>query len=196
MRKTYLVLLAALFALTGFAVAADVDYSDPVVDADSRSLPEYPPAALHAGFEGVVALAAVVNADGSLGVVEVIEDEKPHLGFGDAAIHAIKNWHFQPAILDGQPVDSVGAFIFRFNSVGRVDPSAYVNSDLVLSRAIARGIGDKNGGIIDRGFSPASALRESMQVYGKPPMTPYAMYDRTKLIPTARQTIGHNPVRE
>jgi len=193
MRKTCLVVLAALIAFTGFAIAEDVDYADPVVVADSRSLPDYPPAALHAGFEGVVAVAAVVNADGSLGAVEVIEDEKPHLGFGDAAIHAIKNWHFQPAILDGQAVDSVGAFIFRFNSVGRVDPSAFVNSDLVLSRAIMGGVGDKNSGVISRGFSPASAVKKAMQLYGKPPMTPYAMYDRTKLIPAPKQRLGRNP---
>jgi len=193
MRKTCLVVLAVLIAFMGFAVAEDVDYADPVVVADSRSLPDYPPAALHAGFEGVVAVAAVVNADGSLGAIEIIEDAKPHLGFGDAAIHAIKDWHFQPAMLDGQAVDSVGAFIFRFNSVGRVDPSAFVNSDLVLSRAIVSGIGDKNGGIIDRGFNPASILRKSIQQYGKPPATPYQMYDRTKLIPPKSNSFGRNP---
>ena len=191
MRKTCLIVLAALIMFTGFAVAEDVDYADPVVVADSRSLPDYPPAALHAGFEGVVAVAAVVNADGSLGAVEVIEDDKPHLGFGDAAIQAIKDWHFQPAMLDGQAVDAVGAFIFRFNSVGRVDPSGFVNSDLALSRAILSGVVDKNG--VDRGFSPTAYVREAMQTYGKPPNTPYQMYDRTKLVPEPRRTFGRQP---
>lgn len=193
MRKTCLIVLAALMAFTAIAVAEEADYADPVVVADSRVVPAYPPAALHAGFEGVVAVAAVVNADGSLGAVEVIEDEKPHLGFGDAAIQAIKDWQFQPALLNGQPVDAVGAFIFNFTAVGRVNPSAYVNSDLVLSRAILGGVTDKNGGIIDRSFSPASHLKKAMQLYGKPPMTPYQIYDRTKLIPKPRRTVGRHP---
>jgi len=192
MRRTCLVLVTALLMVSGFAAAQDAEYADPVVSG-SHELPAYPPAALAAGFEGVVTVAAVVNADGSLGAVEVIEDSKPHLGFGDASIQAIRNWHFAPAQLDGQPVDSVGAFVFRFHSVGRVDPSAYVRNDFLLSRAIVGGVGvNKRDPMRDLGFSPASHVKKQMQKYGKPPGTPFALYDRRDLVPEPIRSIDHH----
>ena len=196
MRKTLWMAVVAIVAMGGMAVAGD--YEGPVVDGD-RVIPDYPPAALAAGFEGVVSVAAVINSDGSVGAIEVIEDGKPHLGFGDAAIQAVKNWQFHSARVDGQPVDAVGAFVFRFQSVGRVEPSAYVGSEFVLSQPIGirDGLVDKNTPVVGRtgagGFSPATFARERFQKYKKPPGKPYQLYDRTTLIPENRKH-GSTPI--
>ncbi len=192
MRKTLWVVAAAMIACSGIAMADD--YADPVVNG-KPVIPDYPPAALAAGFEGVVAVAAVINSDGSVGAIEVIDDPSPHLGFGDASIQAIRNWQFHSARVDGVPVDSVGAFVFRFQAVGRVDPRAYVGSDFVMSSPISirDGVVDKNIPIVGRdGFSPAKHVRRLFQTYGKPPGRPYQLYDRRDLIP--RPLVRGNPV--
>jgi TonB family protein len=192
MRKTGWVLLVSLLAVGGFAVADEGEYLDPVVRSEGRVLPDYPPAALAAGFEGVVTLAAVINSDGSLGAVEVVEDDKPHLGFGDAAMRAVRGWSFEAARVDGQSVDAVGAFVFRFHPVGRVSQGSYVTGSLFLSAPINDGLTDKTrpGQFTDNGFTPAKHLKMVMQKYGLPPGKPFAMYDRTKLIPVPRRTAG------
>ncbi len=193
MRKTLWVVAAAMIACSGIAMAGD--YADPVVNG-KPVIPDYPPAALAAGFEGVVAVAAVINSDGSVGAIEVIDDPSPHLGFGDASIQAIRSWQFHSARVDGVPVDSVGAFVFRFQAVGRVDPRAYVGSDFVMSSPISirdGGVVDKNIPIVGRdGFSPAGHVRRLFQTYGKPPNIPYQLYDRRDLIPPTNR--GGAPV--
>ena len=192
MRKTGLVLLAGLLAVTGLAVAEEGGFAEPVVDMESRVLPEYPPAALAAGFEGVVSVAAVVHSDGTLGAIEVIDDTKPHLGFGEAAIAAMQQWRFVPAQVNGDSVDAVGAFTFRFHSVGRIAPGALVSGEMVLMRPIADGLlGKDNRGFGDEVYSPARHVKKFFQKYGKPPQKLHVLYDRTKLIPNPRRSAGH-----
>ncbi len=135
MRRTFVVLLVALIAFTGLALASDEEqHTAAFVIAGSRATPEYPPAALAAGFEGAVTVAAVINEDGSIGVVEVVESTSPRLGFEEAALDAFRQWRFAPATQDNEPVFSVWAYSFYFSSPGgRMNPSPYVSGDFVVS---------------------------------------------------------------
>lgn len=56
------------------------------------------------GEQGTVMLRVLVKSDGSAGTVEVkISSNFPRLD--QAAVDAVKNWHFIPATSDGKPID-------------------------------------------------------------------------------------------
>jgi protein TonB len=140
MRKAGFALVGVL-VFTGVAVAGDADFVEPFVISDSRVSPEYPPAALAAGFEGTVAVAAVVNSDGSVGAVEVVESSNPKLGFNEAAIDAMTQWRFSPARSNGEAVDSVYAYVFYFYTPRGPGSGSFVGGDFVTSEFVG-GVGD------------------------------------------------------
>jgi periplasmic protein TonB len=66
--------------------------------------PIYPPLALAAGVEGVVILEAVIAEDGSVRDVRVLRS----IPLLDAsAVEAVRQWHFTPTLLNGEPVPVV-----------------------------------------------------------------------------------------
>lgn len=191
MRKACLMLLVACVAVSGVVIAG-ADHTDPVVTKKSRRMPEYPPAALAAGYEGTVTVAALVNADGSIGAAEVIDQSRPGLGFDAAALEAINQWKFQPATVDGMAVDSVGAFVFRFESQGRIAPTSRIGSDFMMSTVLPQiGIaGIKTGGV-DRTpeFTLAAGGLQKLLIPNRPNVGPGGMYDRTKILPVPERTL-------
>jgi TonB family protein len=64
--------------------------------------PIYPPLAKQARISGVVKLAVVLNKDGSMQDIKVISG---HPLLIPAALEAVKNWVYQPTLLNGQPVE-------------------------------------------------------------------------------------------
>lgn len=198
MRKFCLILLVACVALTG-VVVADSDHTDPVVTKKTRRMPSYPPAALAAGYQGTVTVAALVNADGSLGAAQVIDETRPGLGFDDAVIDAMRGWKFHPATVDGEAVDSVGAFVFRFESQGRISPTSRVGSDFLLSQTfpqIGIGTGAAKIGGVDRTAefeNTVLSLQKQFVTPSKPNVGPGQMYDRTKVLPKQVRTVRRTP---
>ena len=87
--------LATTFAMPGFAAeTADEMRMDPIpVHAEP---PVYPREALLSGKEGWVRLAFVVQDDGSVRDVSVVDAEPGRL-FNAAATRAIEKWRFDPA---------------------------------------------------------------------------------------------------
>jgi protein TonB len=72
--------------------------------AASNRKPEYPKMSQRYGEQGTVVLTVLVKSDGTAGDVEV----KSSSGFprlDRAAADAVKSWHFNPATIDGKPVD-------------------------------------------------------------------------------------------
>lgn len=175
-------LVVALVALSGVAAAGD--FSDPFVIADSRVSPEYPPAAQAAGFEGYVSVAAVVNTDGSVGVVEVIESSSPRLGFEEAAIDAIRQWQFEPAREDGEPVDAVYAYVFHFQAAPGTRFPAFVGGRFLAATSFG-GVQFKSNPNSSpaKGLSPTAIVKPHLLKVKLPPNQPGVLYDRTKLIP-------------
>jgi TonB family protein len=95
-------LMFALPALQSGLVAqqkADTNREPRLVE---RVEPEYTPEALEANLSGTVVLDIEVGIDGRAQVVRV----KKGLGLGlnEKAVEAVKQWKFEPAIRDGQPV--------------------------------------------------------------------------------------------
>ena len=58
-----------------------------------------------ARLEGNVILQAIIHSDGSVGDVEVLRTNRPNMGFEEAAIQAVTQWRYQPALQNGRPVE-------------------------------------------------------------------------------------------
>jgi periplasmic protein TonB len=81
-----------------------VRLSQPVIEAKlvRRIEPAYPPLALQLRHEGRVELHAIISTGGSIQSLEVINGDPLFL---QSALAAVRQWRYQPTILDGQPVE-------------------------------------------------------------------------------------------
>lgn len=70
----------------------------------NNSAPIYPVVARRLGWQGKVLVSVKVLADGRAGQVK-LQHSSGHPVLDDAAINAVKDWHFSPARHAGQPVD-------------------------------------------------------------------------------------------
>jgi TonB family protein len=68
----------------------------------------YPPQAL---FGGDVLLDALIDSSGKPTDIKVVSGDNP---FVDPALSAVRTWTFQPATLDGQPVEAHVGIVFQF----------------------------------------------------------------------------------
>ena len=85
------------------------DFIDPqpVVGQDSKFTGlHYPETGSTVAVAGAVELALSVDAKGNLTNLQVLSEEPPLLGFGDAALNDFSGAKFIPAFRDGQPIDS------------------------------------------------------------------------------------------
>lgn len=73
--------------------------------------PAYPALAKTAGIEGVVRLRVRIGKDGRVEVLRILEGE-PVLA--DAAICAVKQWHYKPKKVNGRPVNVISEVAFNF----------------------------------------------------------------------------------
>jgi TonB family protein len=66
--------------------------------------PNYPPEAMRAKVQGRVKMEMVVQADGTVGEVRVVSSLDRKFGVDDAAVKAVKEMRFTPAMKDGVAV--------------------------------------------------------------------------------------------
>ena len=74
--------------------------------------PVYPPEALEKGIEGVVMMNAVIGMEGNVLSLQVINDPDPALA--KAAVEAVKQWHYRPTLLNGDPIEVVTTITVNF----------------------------------------------------------------------------------
>jgi periplasmic protein TonB len=68
----------------------------------NRVQPIYPVLARQAGITGVVVLHAIIAKDGSVSQLEIISG---HPLLAQAALDAVRQWRYQPEVLNGDPVE-------------------------------------------------------------------------------------------
>lgn len=92
----------------------------PVPDRASRqaSPPRYPEAALEQGISGKLVLLVDIDSRGRPTAVEV-ETAEPAGVFDQAAMDAVRNWKFEPAIENGRPAASRIRVPIHFEADGR-----------------------------------------------------------------------------
>ncbi len=77
-----------------------------------KIIPRYPRLARKLGKEGIVLLKLFIDKEGRLKKVEVLKDDG--YGFASAAVKAIRQSTFLPAVKNGVPVDSEALLTIRF----------------------------------------------------------------------------------
>jgi len=75
--------------------------------------PVYPPGAEAAGIEGTVLLRAVISIKGDLLGLSVI-NQSVDGELANAAMDAVKQWHYNPTLLNGEPVEVVTTIAVTF----------------------------------------------------------------------------------
>ncbi|MGR8931204.1 MAG: TonB family protein, partial [Gammaproteobacteria bacterium] len=83
------------------------------LSAVSRVMPVYPWRAKAMGIEGWVKIELIVDTEGGVKQVTVIEDQPENM-FAEAAVRAIKQWRFKPAYVDGQAVEQRAVQVMEF----------------------------------------------------------------------------------
>ena len=87
----------------------------PVVIPSTRALPKYPALARRALVQGSVILLIVIGPDGRVGEIQVVSSPDPRFGFDLAAIEAVKQWRYRPALLGRRPVAVQASVIVEFS---------------------------------------------------------------------------------
>lgn len=107
----YLFLVVEPMPYTGPHAEKGGKISDPKLV--HRVDPTYPPEAKQAGIEGVVVLEATVSTEGAVTDTKVLRGEPS--GLTEAAIEALKQWRYEPALNSaGKPISVVMTVTFRF----------------------------------------------------------------------------------
>jgi TonB family protein len=78
----------------------------------SKVAPIYPEIAQEKGIEGPVLLEAVISTGGNILSLKAVTTADPDLAA--AAMAAVQQWHYQPTLLNGQPVEVVTTIIVDF----------------------------------------------------------------------------------
>lgn len=75
--------------------------------------PKFPPDASQRGIDGWVDLQFLVNTDGSVGELTIVGAQPVGI-FEQAALDAVRHWHYQPVMRDGQAVTQRARVRVRF----------------------------------------------------------------------------------
>ncbi|MGH9219229.1 MAG: energy transducer TonB [Vicinamibacterales bacterium] len=78
--------------------------------------PEYPPLAVNAQIEGMVILEATVDASGAVKETRVL---RSHAVLDEAATDAVRQWRYEPLLLNGKPTPFVLTVTVSFSLAGR-----------------------------------------------------------------------------
>jgi len=77
-----------------------------------QAQPDYPESAKARGVQGDVVLRAVIFLDGSVGSLKPAGSPDPDLA--QAAISAVRQWRYEPALLNGQPIETATTITVNF----------------------------------------------------------------------------------
>mgnify|MGYP001765739921 CR=1 FL=1 len=90
------------------------DAAQPVIEPKivQRVNPVYPAQCKKDGIQGIVVLRVVIAQDGTPKDVQVEKSDNPDLSA--AAIEAVKQWKWEPALKDGKPTEVISSVTVRF----------------------------------------------------------------------------------
>ncbi len=107
-------------ALSYYAAAsASVLQDQPEVK--KRVEPWYPELLKKAGIEGEVLVQVFIDEQGKVGKTEILKST--HEAFSEAAVKAVKQWEFSPAMKDGKSIKAEVVIPFRFKLAEGSDKS-------------------------------------------------------------------------
>jgi periplasmic protein TonB len=83
--------------------------------------PKYPEEALNNRITGTIVLHVILEKDGTVRQVEVVSG---HPLFAQPAVDAVRQWKYQPTILNGEPVevDTLAYVMFALGGARETNP--------------------------------------------------------------------------
>ncbi len=87
---------------------------EPVRIPDFYVPPVYPESARRMKIKTKVVLNAVIRTDGTVGDVTILQGTGTKYGFEEAAVSAVKQWHYSPATLDGKAIEMSITIVVQF----------------------------------------------------------------------------------
>ncbi|HLK66287.1 MAG TPA: M56 family metallopeptidase [Bryobacteraceae bacterium] len=99
---------SAVQAFQAFATGGNVEPAKLI----RQPRPVYPPELQQLGVEGTVVMSAIISKDGTVLNPEVRNTVDPRLA--TAALDAVKRWMYKPALLNGEPVETVSTITLEF----------------------------------------------------------------------------------
>ena len=151
--------------ISGPMIAGRGGVSQPVLIEDSRVEPLFPEIARTARVETRVVLQLFVRTDGTVGQATVLESGHPNLGFEQAAVDAVKQWRYEPALHDGKPVDSLFTVVVDFKLDGATDNSGFLPGSAGYA---AQAFLDERASLEGLTFKPATGYWSTGYVPGDP----------------------------
>jgi len=157
-------------APTVFEVGVDID--PPVVL--HRVEPRYTDAALKIRLEGAVVLSLLINTDGRVADVAVLEGLP--FGLTESAAAAVRQWRFQPGLRDGRPVAIDYNLTIRFQLDGLSHPNGHSQPSESAANPAIEDLRDTaappvslatGGASLDTSAAPDDSSGESNQSDGK-----------------------------
>jgi periplasmic protein TonB len=103
----------AKVALSRSEPPAPIIPPSPVAGIDTNRAPNYPPSALQRGEQGNVTLRVSVSPDGRPIAVDLAQTSGYPI-LDTAALAAVRQWRFNPAIQAGRPVAAIAEVPVRF----------------------------------------------------------------------------------
>jgi TonB family protein len=110
--------LSGAAALAEESAAPDQDYQAPRLLPESKAVFQMSPPSRRSVGDTVLLFQAIVLKDGTIGTVELLNDDRPYPGVEKAAVDTLRRWRYQPAQLGGQPVDAGVTISLQFRGAG------------------------------------------------------------------------------
>lgn len=98
-------------------VVMSTEAVDSLPEVQSRVQPVYPDRARKKGVSGSVQLSLLVGVDGAVRDAKVLQSSPPEI-FDMAALDAVRQWRFSPAMYEGRPVPIRVTQTLRFGFEG------------------------------------------------------------------------------
>jgi TonB family protein len=139
--KTILVLLIMLFMAHGMGMAAAegplaLDEKAERPKLVKRVNPVYPPEAVEQKIQGRILVEAVTSTEGKVIKVDIIPQEPRQPLLEAAALEAVKQWEYEPFLVEGKPkeVKFTVVITFRLNGDAKVEKIAPVERPKLVNR--------------------------------------------------------------
>jgi TonB family protein len=156
-RLLLLITLTSLAASQAVPVGDSVDQNVMSVHLLKRVPPVYPPLARQARIQGTIILKVHITKSGDVANIQLVSG---HPMLAPAAIEAVKQWKYDPYLLNGDPIEVVTNVAVNFTLAGAA-PATGVTSN--VSDGPAEGV---VSGVVTNspGDQPSSAFPERVRV--------------------------------
>ncbi|MBU1637110.1 energy transducer TonB [bacterium] len=132
-----------------------------------RPQPEYPVVMKNAGIWGEFEVQVSIDMEGNISNIEILK-ERPQNLMNESVLSALQAWRFEPALRNGEPIESEVTMMFRFGFIRpRIIPEIVGDSSAVwlVKGGIASGIVASDSTIMYR-----SKDNGSLVTYVPPPI--------------------------